>query len=263
MQAGVGVRNSPTAAYVFMREKAVPNPKFIAENPASPIAQSTIQWESVTLTPKTVMDQVPFSRQALNSLPENLNAWVEGRMRATLASKMDADYFGLAQANGTTGIFGQAAADNIAVGTSSSKKLTAAVLADLIASVENKNVDVTGAKFITTPGVYWKSVNVAKPANIYEAIIKDGQSYGYDVLRTQNVPHTMGASVKEHGLVFGNFSDSFFVEFGPMQLVVDETSAATAGNALIVVTAFHEYNIGFERYDSFAVLNDLDISIAW
>jgi HK97 family phage major capsid protein len=223
--------------------------EWLAEDGA--VTPSDMNFNSVTLTPKTCGALLSWTRRMTHSaVPE-----MEGLARADLARQvalaMDrAALHGLGSSNQPTGIYAASNVNAVAMGGVP----TFGKLIDMAAELGTDNALQGNLAFLTTPGMAGKLAQTVVASStdtrmIWEGPLAEGKLAGYSAYSTGQVSATLGAG-SEHGLILGDFSSMIIgIWGGGVDVLVDPYSDADRGR--VRITAFLDMDIALRHPESF------------
>ena len=229
------------------------------------VTESTGQFGSISMTPKTVGCYSRFSRlMQLGSTPE-IETLIRQDFIALLAEAIDAAAInGLGSSSQPLGILQTSGIGSVAGGANGAAP-TLDHLLDLKAAVAVDNADVATAGFITTPGVEAALAKLKDSQGQYHlspygAELGSSQIAGRRLMASNNVPSDLskGSGTDLHAIIYGNFADLLIGLFGSLEILVDPYTDFAKGS--VGVRALQSIDVAVRHPESFAAMVDADIT---
>ena len=240
-----------TAPVPFPREGGDVTISWMGENPATGVAETDMDWETVNLFPKTLMGSTRISRQLINSSSVDIEQRNRNSLVIGTGLAIDRGAFhGVGADKQPTGIY--VAPDVLSHAVGGVPDWTD--ITTMIGLVADKNANFGTMGFVTTALMAAKlmSVLVASAAGsemIWKGPIEAGQIGGYRAIGSTQISKTLGAGANEHGLIFANWNDLLIGMFGALEIVADPYTLADKG--LIKVTSFQMADVLLRHGESF------------
>lgn len=233
---------------------------WVGENPLSDVAESNLLLGSVALNPRTGQSTTSFSKQLVAQVN---NPDVETLVREDLA-KIHALGIDLAGINGSgasnqpTGVLNTSGIGSVAIGTNGGAPTWEHII-DLETAVAAANADVDAMGYLTTPGIRGKLKKTQRFSGTDGgAIWADGTAplNGYRAEVSAQVPSTLtkGTSADCHAVIFGDWSQLVYGEWGALEILVDPYRLKK--QAMIEVTSFQMVGIAVRIAEAFAAIKD-------
>lgn len=231
-----------------------PTAYFVGENRTGGVTQSQLSWVNRVLSAKETAAQVVFSRRLL----EVASFGVEVMARRSLLAKHALlwDLMGL-HGTGTdgqpVGVYNTPGVGSVAMGGA----ISFAKVVDLETAIVDANVIAEEMAYITTPPVRGKAkqtlvASAAGSGMIWTGGGAVGEMNGYRAGATKQVSRTLGAG-SDHGILFGWWAALVYGFWGALNFMVDDSSAAVAGNGQVVITTNQLGDCLVTRPEAFAV----------
>lgn len=236
---------------------------WIGENTAG--TETDISFAApLVLKPKTLMGATRYSKKVLNQTGGNIDRLIKQDLFEQMVLKLESD---LLYGNGVNpiplGLKNVAGLAGTIAGTDGST-ITYDMLMNLIGYVEDNNVGIGNAKFVSSPAFYrtLRKLKDTTGTPLFNPVLsQDPLDYwfGYKGLASTLVNSTVtkGTATSKTGEVFfGDFSN---IIVGTWQGLTIEASDI-AGNAFlqnqVIIKATGEYDIGNRRPGAFAMISD-------
>lgn len=258
---GARVLSGLTGPVSFPKQTGAASGSWVGENPGVDVADSNLLVGLVTLAIKTYQASTSFSRQLLvSALSGSVDAEQLVRDDLAIVHALAFDAAGIAgtgAANQPRGILNTAGIGAVAGGANGAAA-TYANMVDLETAVANANADVESMGYLTTPGQRGKLKQVAQLANTANIPVwHDGEINGYRAEVSTQVPSnlvkgTSGAVC--HAIVFGDYSQMIYGEWGVLELIVDPFRLKKQG--MIETTSFQMGDVAIRQAAAFAAMQD-------
>lgn len=263
-QIGARVLAGLTGPVSFPRQTAAASGSWVGENPGSDVADSNLLLDLVTLAIKTYQASTSFSRQLLvSAISSSVDA--EQMVREDLAKvhalAMDkAGIDGLGSSNQPRGILNVTGIGSVAGGTNGLAPAYAHMV-DLETEVAIDNADIGSLAYLTNAKVRGKLRKTEQFATtngqpVWTGGI-EGEVNGYRAFASTQVPSDLDKGTSTgvcSAIIFGNFEDLIFGEWGALELVVDPYRLKKQG--MIEVTSFQMADVVVRHPESFAAMKD-------
>lgn len=263
-QMGARVLSGLTGPVSFPRATAAATAAWMGENSGADVAESNLLLDTVTLAIKTLMASTSFSRQLLvSALSSSVDA--EQMVREDLAKvhALELDRAGIngsGAANQPRGILNVVGIGSVAGGANGAAPTYAHVV-DLETEVATDNADIGSLAYLSNAKVRGKLRKTETFAGSNGKPVWDGgiegEVNGYKAFATTQVPSnlTKGTSVGvASAIIFGNFDEAIYGEWGALELVVDPYRLKKQG--MIEVTSFQMADFVVRHPESFAAMVD-------
>lgn len=245
----------------FPRQTGAATGSWVAEE--GTVTDSMAAFDTMALTPKTLMITTGYTRQLLAIEDHGIEAIVRADLAAVHARTIDiAAIQGTGASNQPRGVANQSGVLSVDMGAGAGADAvpTFAKLIDMQGKVGDANADMGALGYLMTPllAATMKRTLVASSAGsdmIWTGPFGDGFVAGYralasnDVTKVWNNGATTGGS--EHGLLFGNWNELLIASWNAMEALVDPYSAKKSGR--IEVTTFQMIDCGVRHPVSFCI----------
>jgi HK97 family phage major capsid protein len=195
----------------------------------------------VTGTPRAVGGLVHISRKLMKQSSVDVEGFVRNEIAIALATKIDQAAFNGAGTNEPVGLLTANSSDvSVTAGTP-----TYAEIANMLATVEGKNVGLDSVKWAVTSEVFWKLATTATSTN-GPRFVAD-----YDTGLILGRPAVVSSNVTDHYGFLADWSQMMLLMWGNgLDLTVDPYSASTTG--LLKVVGFMDVDIIVRQAAAFA-----------
>jgi HK97 family phage major capsid protein len=248
VESGARVLPGLSGPIAFPKQTAAASVTWMPENPATGVPDGEPSLGLANLAPKTIMGNVPFTRQLAMEASIGVEAWIRNEL--SLAHGLAFDLAGL---HGS-GNNGQPAGIYAAAGVSS-WTASAGTIADwtvpnvynnIIGRLATSNADMGTIAVITNPtqaAALAAKVRFTSTDSVtmWQGSLRNGNFFGYNARATTQASASLDlngfivSGQTFNGFVFGNFADMYMATFGGMELVVDPYTNKKKG--LIEVTS--------------------------
>ena len=237
-QAGATVLNGLTGNVAIPRQSGSGTAYWVGESGAPSESQQTI--DQVSLTPKTVMAHVDYSRRLMLQSSIDVENMVRGDLATVLALKIDlAGLYGTGSNSEPLGL-----KLTTGVGTESFAAAT-----PTFAEVVGLESDIATANALLGSPVYLMNAAMrgglktkAKDAGSGLFVMEGGEVNGYQGI--------LSNQVESNDLWFGNFADLIIGYFSGLDLMVDPYTNSTSGTVRVV--AMQDVDIAVRHPQSFS-----------
>jgi len=263
---GLGATTLPglTNPIPFPKQLTGSSVKWGTENPGSDTPASNPTFGTVTITPKTLMGAVPFSRQLLVLASANVEALVRNDLAQAHGLAVDrAAIHGTGVGDEPLGIYNIPGVNTEAFGGA----ISYAHVINAVAKIADDNADTDRLGLLTTPLAAAQAMKtqlfpVTGSDALWSGPIGTGLVAGIPAASSSQVSKTMSTLAatggSEHGLIVGNWSDLLIGFWGALELISDPYTLA--GQGLIKVTSFQMADIAARHGESFCVSTGQTIS---
>lgn len=202
------------------------------------------------LRPNLIYGATDISKRLMIQTNDSIDAYILGSIMKSMAVAIENAVINGDGSNKPTGILGTSGIGNVAIGTNGGA-LTLANILKLVQIVQSANGNLANAKFISNFKVAaaLKQIPIDSGSGM---MIMSYQQYamgtpnvidGYQTLLTSNVPSNLTKGTSSgvcSPLIFGDFSQVVVGQFGGVDLMIDNVSAAVvrAGTVAITVNQF-------------------------
>jgi HK97 family phage major capsid protein len=259
---GARVLAGLTGPVSMPRQTAAASGEWIGENSGTDAADSNVLLALVTLAIKTYQASTSFSRQLLvSALSASVDAEQMVREDLALVHALAFDLAGISgsgSSNQPRGILNTTGIGSEAGGTNGAAPSYANIV-NLESNVSTANADVENMAYLTTPTMRGKlKLTQTFPASSNGQPVWYGKAEmnGYRAEASSQVPSTLtkGTSSDCHAIIFGDFSQLVFGEWGVLELIVDPFRLKKQG--MIEVTSFQMGDCVVRQPAAFAAMKD-------
>jgi len=260
MQAGVTVLSDLVGNAILPRQTNATTGSWIAEDAEAD--ETDLNFDQVTLNPKTVSGRISWSRQAaLQALPA-METIVRADLSEQLGLALDlAAITGSGSDNQPRGILNTAGIGAVPIGTNGGAP-TFDHMVDLESAIANVNADMGTLRYLTNSRMRGKLKKTleASAAGSEKVWRPDGTVNGYQALVSNHVPFnlTKGTGTNLSAMIFGNWQDVIIGLWGALDLIVDPYTFSSRGR--VRISAFLSADISVRRPQSFAAIADASTS---
>lgn len=219
------------------RKSAKGSAGWYAELAGSDYTESNMQFDQVTLSPKTIADTQAYSKQMFVQSEVAIDQIVRSDLTENLALKFDADCMHASgSGNAITGLYSLSGLGSVPFGGT----VTFPKIVDMETTAETANAALAGLAYVSTPEVRGKAKQTQKFSStngdpIWVGSVDDGEMNGYPAFASNQISKVLGAGTNEHGIVFGAWSQAIVADWGAIDITVDPYSRAR--QSLVNVTA--------------------------
>lgn len=218
----------------------------------------------LSLTPKTVLANVPITRKMIMQSSMDVEALAREDLATCLALAIDkAAINGSGTDNQPLGILGTAGIGAVAMGENGGA-LTYAKLVALETAVSAANADIGTLAYLTNAHVRGALKTTQRFTNTDSPIWVDradnGAGYGfvngYTAAVSNQVPSTLtkGTGTGLSAIIFGNWSDLIIAQWGALDVLVDPYTGASSGT--VKINVYQDIDLGVRHAQSFAAIVD-------
>lgn len=261
---GARVLSGLTGPVSFPRQTAAASASWIGENSGADVADSNLLLDTVTLAIKTLMASTSFSRQLLvSALSSSVDA--EQMVREDLAKihALELDRAGIngsGAANIPRGILNVVGIGSVAGGANGAAP-TYAHMVDLETEVATDNADIGSLAYLSNAKVRGKLRKTETFAGSNGKPVWDGgiegEVNGYKAFASNQVPSNLTKGTANgvcSAVIFGNFDDAVYGEWGALELIADPYRLKKQG--MIEVTSFQMADFIVRHPESFSAMAD-------
>jgi HK97 family phage major capsid protein len=226
--------------------------------------QSDPTFEQLTMTPKRLTTHTEYTHQLLRQSTINVDKMVEDTLYYSIANALEtAAFTGSGTSNQPSGLFSLAINngdhgsngtvlnwDNIVqletmVGTDNALMGRPAYITNVTAAGAMK----TTLKTTYQGGFLWE---------IDSRLVPSGTVNGYDAYTTNVISNalTRGTGTGLSAIVFGNWNELLYGQWGAIDLIVNPYSLDTYGTVRVTIAGY--YDIGVRHLESFAAIEGLE-----
>jgi len=247
---GARIRAGLTSPISFPRKTSEGAAAWVAENPGIDASDTDDAYQTVTLSPKSLIRSSSISRQLLVQSIVDAEADIRDSLANSISLAIDlAGLHGTGSSNQPTGIYSASSVNSKAMGGVP----TFGKLVDMVTEVAKDNAILGTLGWVTTPGMAGKMLQtlVASSAGsdmIWTGRIDEGLMGGYRAIASNQVSSTLGAG-SEHGIIFGNWTDLLIGMFGGIEITVDPYRLKK--QAMIEYTMFAMADVHLRHPESF------------
>lgn len=200
--------------------------------------------EVVTLKPKRLSATVTISKQLLAQTGAEFDVLVEKLITGAVMDKLEATIFGAGKGDEKTpaGLFANAES----LGAVDWEKIV-----DLESDLAAARALTGALSYITHPLLLTKAKKTLKDVTGGGGFIANGNINGYPAHRTANVADKMGSGTDEYGVAFGNWSDFYIGQWGPIQITHNPYTRAFDDEMILVLESYWDF--ASIRKESFAI----------
>ena len=207
-----------------------------AEGEVDDDANSGMEMDELTLSPKRYANTTKFSKQLMYQATGDVEAIIANALRRGHERKVLSDIF--TGSAGITGITGITGVNDIAAADTADY---AAIVAALEAAVLADHGLTPNARFVLSPSAYdyiSKAVNVTGVSALIDNMNNTVKGYTY-----HKTPYLADASAGVGQAVFGDWSNAVLAFFGAVDIVVDPYSAKNTAQVEITMNQFIDFNL--------------------
>jgi HK97 family phage major capsid protein/ATP-dependent Clp endopeptidase proteolytic subunit ClpP len=262
-QMGARVISGLTSNVTFPKHTAGAGLSWTGENPGSDVGDSTPTFGTVSLSPKSAMANVPYTRQMLQQSSEDMENIVREDLLIANALGLDlASISGTGASNQPTGILNTTGIGSVAGGDNGLAP-TWSHIAKLEEEVAVDNADIGALGYLTNPKVRRQLKETPKFTNTGFPIWEKGSEMGFGEMNgyragaTTQVPSNLTKGTSDgvcSAIIFGNWGDLLIGEFGVIEIIADPFTLKKQG--IIEVTSIMMVDIAVRHAESFAAMKD-------
>jgi HK97 family phage major capsid protein len=259
LKLGAQYIGGASSKLTLVRQNGTGGASWVAEN-GSGVSQTNMTFDTVTLSPKTLMSAQAFSRQLLTIGEYDVQGIVMNDITRAFAVALDAAALaGSGAANDPTGLVSASGVNLVALHPSGSG-INYTGIVGMESAVATANADVDEMAYIFTPGVYGNLKTTLKASGSIEFILGEGGTVnGFKAVRSNNVPSNCVKGAPPvtglHAAFFGDWSALTIATFGAVEIIVDPYASKNKG--LIEVTGLLMADVAVRTPQSFARILDI------
>jgi HK97 family phage major capsid protein len=270
-RAGATIIPGLTGPLTLPRQTGAGTLTWIAENPGSDTAVSSLATDSVALAMKTAISVAKYTKQLLIAAASGniaLQQIVDGDLAEIFALGIDSAALNGGGSNQPSGILQHTGIGSVTIGADGGA-LTYAKIVDLETTVANANGDQGSLAYFTTPtqrGKLKKLYNVNTSygtAPVWGGAFLDGTKIptgilnNYPAFASNQVPSNLTkgtATTICSALIYGDAAQVLIGEWGAFDALVDPYTLAAQGCIRVVATQF--LDVAIRQYQRFAAIKD-------
>ena len=205
------------------------------EGEADANAASTLDMDSVSMTPERVSAKTTYTKQLILQGGAEIDALIANDLSAAMNAFVDDRAFDVILADTDVDVYNTA-----------DDALDAAMVYAMEAAVLAAGGNLGGAAYVMSPKAYELSKSEAAVANV-SALWDAGNFNGYNAIATPYlVNSTLDATGTGGNMIFGNFAQGLILAyFGGIDLLVDPYSAA--GNAQVTLHVNRFFDVAIRQ----------------
>lgn len=205
------------------------------EGEADANAASTLDMDSVSMTPERVSAKTTYTKQLILQGGAEIDALIANDLSAAMNAFVDDRAFDVILADTDVDVYNTA-----------DDALDAAMVYAMEAAVLAAGGNLGGAAYVMSPKAYELSKSEAAVANV-SALWDAGNFNGYNAIATPYlVNSTLDATGAGGNMIFGNFAQGLILAyFGGIDLLVDPYSAA--GNAQVTLHVNRFFDVAIRQ----------------
>lgn len=220
--------------------------------------ESSPTTDKVSLTPNRLATYVEVTKRLMLQSDASIENMLRNDMARAMAVTMEVAAIHGTGTNEGLGICAQVGIGDVAGGTHGAAPTWANIVA-LETEVAADNADLGSLAYLTNTRVRGKLKTTAKVSSTDSVMIWDKQPTPlneYKVAVTNSVSHTLtkGNQSLSSAIIFGNFADLVFAQWGGIDILVNPYSLDTTGMVRINVESYYDTNV--RRVESFAAMLD-------
>jgi HK97 family phage major capsid protein len=202
-----------------------------------------------TFSPKRLAAFTTLSKMLMLQSSVDIENMIRRKLSDAISIGVDAAGINGSGSSGQpTGILGYSGVNDVAMGTNGAVPSWAKIV-EMETAVANQSADVNSMYYLTTPGVVGKlktTENSGGTNGVYIIPPMSQEINGYGYRKSTNVPSTLtkGASSGNcHAAIFGDFSKVQIGNWGMVDIVVDQYTAAKTAQVVITVNSFWDVQV--------------------
>lgn len=196
--------------------------------------------------PKLLYAATDISKQLIIQTNDSIDAYIMNSMMRAMAVAFEAAVINGDGSNKPTGILGTSGIQDVAIGTNGGAPTLAKIL-ELVQTVETAGADLRDAKFLINPKTKAKLKQTTIDSGSGAMIMAYQQYFSGtpDVIDgrftsvTSNVPSTLTKGTSTgvcSAIIFGDFSQVVTAQYGGVDLMIDNVSAAIVRTGKVALT---------------------------
>jgi len=261
LQAGAQFLGGLRDSVSWPRQSGAGTFSWVTEGPTAGMSPTNLTTDLLQAVPNNGQSTTQVSRQLLAQSVVGAEQMVRNDMAAIHARAIDAAGISGSGSGQPTGILNITGIGSVAGGTNGLAP-TYAHMVDLETDVSSADADVGTLAYMSTPGIrgalkQTQQFSGTNGVPIWTGGTMDGQVNGYRSFATTQVPSnlTKGTSTTvAHAVIFGNWNDLIFCEWGAMVVIVDPFTLARQN--LISITSHQMIDVALRHPASFSAMQD-------
>jgi HK97 family phage major capsid protein len=242
----------------FPRQTGAHSVAWVGESPTADASESNLTLDNLNLAPKLATATTSYTRKLLAQAVVDIDNLIRDDFVQVFAIELDrVGINGLGTSNEPRGILATVGIGSVAGGTNGLAP-TYDHAVDLEKEVAIDNADMGALAYLTNSKVRAALKKVAQiSATTGIPVWYQGEVNGYRAEATQQVPSnlTKGTSTTIcSAIIFGNWNELIFGQWGDMEVVVDPYTQARRAN--ILITPYLMVDVGVRHPVSFAAMKD-------
>jgi HK97 family phage major capsid protein len=242
----------------FPRQTGTHTVAWVGESPTADASESNLTLDNLNLAPKLATATTSYTRKLLAQAVVDIDNLIRDDFIQVFAIEADrVGLNGLGTSNEPRGILNTVGIGSVAGGTNGLAP-TYDHQVDLEKEVAIDNADLGNLAYLTNPKVRAALKKVAQiSASTGIPVWYQGDVNGYRAEATNQVPSnlTKGTSTTIcSAIIFGNWQELIFGQWGDMEVVVDPYTQARRAN--ILITPYLMIDVGVRHPVSFAAMKD-------
>lgn len=242
----------------FPRQTGAHTLSWVGESPTADQAESNMVFDNLNLAPKLATSTTSYTRKLLAQAVRDIDSLIMDDFVQVFAIGLDqAGISGLGTSNQPRGIINTVGIGSVAGGTNGLSPIYDHAV-DLEKEVAVDNADLGSLAYLTNSLVRAKLKKVAQiSASTGIPVWYQGEVNGYRAEASQQVPAnlTKGTSTTIcSAIVFGNWTELLYGQWGELEIVVDPYTQARRGN--ILTTPYMMADVGLRHPQSMAAMLD-------
>lgn len=242
----------------FPRQTGAHTVAWVGESPTADASESNLTLDNLNLAPKLATATTSYTRKLLAQAVVDIDNLIRDDFVQVFAIEADrVGINGLGTSNEPRGILNTVGIGSVAGGTNGLAP-TYDHSVDLEKEVAIDNADLGALAYLTNSKVRAALKKVAQiSATTGIPVWFQGQVNGYRAEASQQVPSnlTKGTSTTIcSAIIFGNFQELIYGQWGDMEVVVDPYTQARRAN--ILITPYLMMDVGVRHPVSFAAMKD-------
>lgn len=246
-----------TGNFGMPAENAVFTPAWEGENDAN--AESSPTFTKVSFSPKRLGGYIDVSNQLLLQSGVGIDNRMKSQMVLGNALALDrAGINGAGASDEPTGILNASGTSTVAIGTNGGA-ITRDHILQLIQASEIANAHIGSLAMLTTPQVKKVLKELALDSGSGRFVWADDNTIeGYTAFISNQVPSDLskGTGTDLDALIFGNFADLMFAQWGGLEVMEDPYTQSLSGITRYVINTYCDVNV--LRGASFSLVKDID-----
>jgi HK97 family phage major capsid protein len=216
-----------------------------------------------TMQPKRNAAYIEYSKQLLYQAPNlSVEAMVRDELSFQVSKAVDiAGFNGSGASNQPTGLLNTSGIGDVDHGANGGAATWAKVL-EFQSTIETSNADDASLRWITTPGVKAKLMEIERAASTAQFILMEpGRSLlGFPFDWSNNIPSNLsdGSGSNLHAMILGVWSNLIVGQWGGLDILVDPYTKGKDAMVTVIINSF--WDIGIRQPAAFVAAKDIDVS---